>query len=91
MAVGLGLPVALFSGYGLGDDPNYFLAYHGNSEAGTWSEHVPYDFRFAFWTGVVGFLKLVGITEWGWVGFVTLVLRPEHAACLCARAAGVGA
>lgn len=72
MAVGLGLRVALFSGYGLGDDPNYFSAYHGNSEAGTWSEHVPYDFRFAFWTGVVGFLKLVGITEWGWVGFVTL-------------------
>ena len=46
LAVGIGLRVALFSGYGLGDDANYFAAYYGVFKAGSWSEHVPYDFRF---------------------------------------------
>src|SRR5690348_12348931 len=73
LACGLAIRVALFSGYGLGDDANYFAAYHGIDEVGwTWNHAVPYDFRFAFWVPVVAFLKLFGTTEWSWVGFVTL-------------------
>ncbi len=71
-AIGVALRVLLFSGYGLGDDPNYFSAYHGIYQSGTWGREVPYDFRFTFWVPVVGFMKLVGVTEWGFVGFVTL-------------------
>jgi hypothetical protein len=72
LALAVGLRVALFSGYGLGDDPNYFSAYGGILRDGTWNEHAAYDFRFTFWAGVVAFLKLFGTTEWGWVGFITL-------------------
>jgi hypothetical protein len=73
-AGGVVLRLALFSGYGLADDANYWNAYHGIYEIGgwNWSEHVPYDFRFAFWIPVVGFMNLFGVTEWSWVGFVTL-------------------
>jgi hypothetical protein len=71
---GAALRVVLFSGYGLADDANYYNAYHGILMVGgwEWSAQVPYDFRFAFWVPVVAFMKLFGVTEWSWVGFVTL-------------------
>jgi len=72
LAFAIGLRVALFSGYGLGDDPNYFSAYSTILRDGTWNEHTAYDFRFTFWPGVLAFLKLFGTSEWGWVGFITL-------------------
>jgi outer membrane protein assembly factor BamD (BamD/ComL family) len=72
LAAAVALRLALFSGYGLGDDPNYFVAYHGIYESGTINPGAPYDFRFAFWIPVVLFMKIFGVTEWGFVGFVTL-------------------
>jgi tetratricopeptide (TPR) repeat protein len=66
------LRVALFSGYGLGDDPNYYAAYHGIYLTGRLDWASAYDFRYTFSYPVVWFMKLFGVTEWGFVGFVTV-------------------
>jgi 4-amino-4-deoxy-L-arabinose transferase-like glycosyltransferase len=67
----IGLRVAFFSGYGLGDDPNYFAAYHRIYQRGTFDPRVAYDLRFTFSYPVVWFLKAFGVQEWSFVGFVT--------------------
>jgi len=64
------LRIALFSGYGLGDDPNYFHCYHDILRTGQWNPERAYDWRFAFWVPVVGFMRLFGVSEWSFVGFV---------------------
>ncbi len=70
--LGVAMRLALWSGFGLGDDPNYFSAYHGIYLSGVMDPRAAYDFRFAFWIPVVLSMKLLGPTEVGFTGFVTL-------------------
>jgi 4-amino-4-deoxy-L-arabinose transferase-like glycosyltransferase len=72
LGVAVFLRVALFSGYGLGDDPNYYGAYHGMYLTGRLDPDLAYNLRYTFSYPVVWFMKLFGVTEWGFVGFVTL-------------------
>jgi hypothetical protein len=71
---GLGalLRLGLWSGFGLGDDPGYFISYHDIYTSGTWSPLRAYDFRFAFWVPVVLSMKLLGDNEVGFIAFVTV-------------------
>jgi len=69
---GVALRLLLWSGFGLGDDPNYFFAYHGIYQSGVIDPHAAYDFRFAFWIPVVLSMKLLGPSEVGFTAFVTL-------------------
>ncbi len=69
---GVVLRLVLWSGFGLGDDPNYFFAYHGIYLTGVIDSHAAYDFRFAFWIPVVLSMKLLGPGEVGFTAFVTL-------------------
>jgi hypothetical protein len=69
---GIVLRLALFSGYGLGDDPGYFLCYRDILETGTFNATRGYNSRFSFWIPVVGFMWTFGVSEAAWVGFVTL-------------------
>lgn len=62
--------LALFSGYGLGDDPGYFHCYHDILRTGQWNPERAYDWRFAFWIPVVGAMRLFGVSEWSFVAFV---------------------
>lgn len=66
------LRLVLFSGYGLGDDPNYFISYHDILVSGQWLPERAYDWRFAFWVPVVLFMRVFAVTEWSFVGFITL-------------------
>jgi TolA-binding protein len=66
------LRLALFSGYGLGDDVGFFSRYHALLIADSFNPIHAYDFRFGLWLGVVGFMRLFGINEAGFIGFVTL-------------------
>lgn len=66
------LRLALFSGYGLGDDPGYFHCYHDILRTGQWNPERAYDWRFAFWIPVVGFMRAFGVSEWSFVGFVVV-------------------
>src|SRR5207248_7246590 len=61
--LGVAMRLALWSGFGLGDDPNYFSAYHGIYLSGAMEPHAAYDFRFAFWTPVVPSMKLLGRSQ----------------------------
>jgi hypothetical protein len=70
--VGVALRLLLFSGYGLGDDPNYFVSYHNIYRSGTYSPADPYALRFGIWVPVVLFMKLLGVTEVGFIGAITL-------------------
>jgi tetratricopeptide (TPR) repeat protein len=72
LAVAVVMRVWLFSGYGLGDDPGYFACYHGILRSGQWWPERVYDWRFAFWIPVVTSMRIIGVTDWGFVGFVTL-------------------
>jgi hypothetical protein len=72
LLAGVALRVALFSGYGLGDDSAYFWCYGRILRSGTIDPQCAYDFRFAFWIPVVGAMRLFGVSEASWVGFVTL-------------------
>lgn len=65
------LRILLFSGYGLGDDPNFFAAYFDIYRSGSYLPTRAYDFRFSFWGPVVGFMRLFGVSEPGFIGFVT--------------------
>jgi len=65
---GVVLRVALFSGYGLGDDPNYFIAFNMIARANTYYPSDPYQMRFGMWVPVVIAMKLFGQTELGFVG-----------------------
>jgi tetratricopeptide (TPR) repeat protein len=69
---GAALRLLLWSGYGLGDDPNFFICYDDIYRTGSWNPMRAYDFRFAFWVPVVTTMKLIGPGEAGFVGFVTL-------------------
>ena len=69
---GVILRVALFSGYGLGDDPNYFIAFNMITRAGTYFPSDPYQMRFGMWVPVVFAMKLFGQTELGFVGGMLL-------------------
>jgi 4-amino-4-deoxy-L-arabinose transferase-like glycosyltransferase len=71
LIMAVGLRIALFSGYGLGDDPNYYAAYHGILN-GRFDPDVAYDLRFTFAYPVVWSMRLFGVTEWAFVGFVTM-------------------
>jgi hypothetical protein len=66
------LRVLLFSGYGLGDDPNYFIAFNMIERAGTYYPSDPYQMRFGIWVPVVFAMKLFGQTELGFVGGMLL-------------------
>jgi hypothetical protein len=68
----IALRLALFSGYGLGDDPGYLFCYHAILRSGAISPLCAYDFRFAFWIPVVGLMRLLGVSDASWVGFVTV-------------------
>jgi hypothetical protein len=72
LVAALALRLVLFGGFGLGDDPGYFVCYHDILTSGSWSPGRAYDWRFAFWVPVVGFLRVFGVHEWSWVGFTTL-------------------
>jgi 4-amino-4-deoxy-L-arabinose transferase-like glycosyltransferase len=67
----IGLRVALFSGYGLGDDPNYYAAYRNIDLRGHFDPDIAYDLRLTFAYPVVWSMQLFGVTEWAFVGFVT--------------------
>lgn len=69
---GVILRIALFSGYGLGDDPNYFIAFNMIARAGTYYPSDPYQMRFGIWVPVVIAMKLFGQTELGFVGGILL-------------------
>jgi len=68
---GVVLRLALSSGYGLGDDPNYFACYHGIFRTGTYNPNDAYAMRFGLWVPVVAFMKVFGVTEVGWIGAIT--------------------
>jgi hypothetical protein len=68
---GVALRLVLFSGYGLGDDPGYFLCYRDILETGSFNPTRGYNYRFSFWIPVVGFLWAFGVSEGAWVGFIT--------------------
>lgn len=70
-AVGVCLRLILFSGYGLGDDPNYLSAYRGIVLSGGWDRNEPYSNRFGIWMPVVLCMHLFGPTEIGFVGAIT--------------------
>src|SRR5207248_1736074 len=70
--LGVAMRLGLWSGFGLGDDPNYFSAYHGIYLSGVIEPHTAYDFRFAFSIPVVLSMNLLGPTEVGFTAFVTL-------------------
>jgi hypothetical protein len=69
---GVALRLLLFSGYGLGDDPNYFIAFNMIEKAGTYYPSDPYQMRFGIWVPVVIAMKLFGQTELGFVGGMLL-------------------
>jgi 4-amino-4-deoxy-L-arabinose transferase-like glycosyltransferase/tetratricopeptide (TPR) repeat protein len=78
-AGGAVLRLALFSGYGLGDDAGFFPRYHAllmaesfNPLAGSFNPVHAYDFRFGLWVGVAGSMHLFGVNEPAFIGFVTL-------------------
>jgi tetratricopeptide (TPR) repeat protein len=71
--LGVVLRLALWSGYGLGDDPNYFTAYYGiYTRGGAFDPHDPYQMRFGLWVPVVLAMRLFGPTEAGFVGAITI-------------------
>jgi tetratricopeptide (TPR) repeat protein len=71
--LGVALRLALWSGYGLGDDPNYFTAYYSiYTRGGTFDPHDPYQMRFGLWVPVVLAMRLFGPTEAGFVGAITI-------------------
>ena len=69
---GVALRLGLFSGYGLGDDPNYFLAYRSIYLSGNYIPADPYQMRFGIWVPVVLCMKVFGPTEAGFIGAITL-------------------
>jgi 4-amino-4-deoxy-L-arabinose transferase-like glycosyltransferase len=71
LAAGIVLRIALFSGYGLGDDPNFFISYYDIYRTGSWNAMRAYDFRFAFWVPVVAAMRLFGPGETAFIGFIT--------------------
>jgi hypothetical protein len=70
-AAGVAIRLALFSGYGLGDDPGYFFSYYSILRSGTYNPSDPYALRFGIWIPVVLSMKLRGVTEAGFVGAIT--------------------
>ena len=72
LGLGAAFRLLLFSGYGLGDDPNFVVSYGGIYRTGTWNPTMAYDFRFAFWIPVVAMMELFGPGEAGFIGFITL-------------------
>ena len=68
---GVALRLFLFSGYGLGDDVNYFTSFHSIYRSGTYNPSDPYAMRFGIWVPVVLSMKLLGVTEAGFVGAIT--------------------
>ena len=57
--LGVVLRLALWSGYGLGDDPNYFTAYYGiYTRGGAFDPRDPYQMRFGLWVPVVLAMRL---------------------------------
>ncbi|HXL46757.1 MAG TPA: glycosyltransferase family 39 protein, partial [Candidatus Binatia bacterium] len=70
-ALGVGLRLALFSGYGLGDDPNFFRSYFSILRSGSYNPADHYQMRFGLWVPVVGSMRLLGVTEAGFVGAIT--------------------
>src|SRR5438445_1082746 len=70
-ALGVGLRLALFSGYGLGDDPNFFQSYSSILRSGRYNPADHYQMRFGLWVPVVGSMRLLGVTEAGFVGAIT--------------------
>ena len=71
-AFGVLLRLVLWSGYGLGDDPGYFQQYYSILRSGTYDPNHPYSVRFGIWVPVVLCMKLLGVTEAGFVGVITL-------------------
>ena len=69
---GVALRLALFSGYGLGDDPNYFLAFRSIYLSRTYVPADPYQMRFGMWVPVVLCMEAFGATEAGFIGAITL-------------------
>ena len=70
-ALGVGLRLALFSGYGLADDPNFFQSYSSILRSGSYNPADHYQMRFGLWVPVVGSMRLLGVTEAGFVGAIT--------------------
>src|SRR6266849_4721237 len=65
------LRLALWSGYGLGDDPNYFQTYFEIYRSGVYDPNEPYAMRFGIWVPVVLCMKVLGVTEAGFIGAIT--------------------
>lgn len=61
---------ALFSGDGLGDDPNFFGSYYGTFASG-WFK-TAYNYRFAQWMPIYATWKLLGVSERTWILPITL-------------------
>src|SRR4029453_4796137 len=72
LGFGAAFRLLLWSGYGLGDDPNYFMAYHGILLSGTFDRWEPYSMRFGISVPGVLFMKLFGVTEAGFIGAITV-------------------
>jgi len=54
-ALGVGLRLALFSGYGLADDPNFFQSYSSILRSGSYNpadHYRMYQMRFGLWVPV---------------------------------------
>lgn len=68
---GVALRLVLWSGYGLGDDPSYFAAYHRIFLSHRINPSEPYDFRFGIWVPVVLAMRVFGETEIGFIGAIT--------------------
>jgi len=72
LALGTALRLALYSGYGLGDDPNFTSAFFRLARAGTYDPGDPYDVRFGMWIPIVWFIRVVGYREIGVIGPITV-------------------
>jgi hypothetical protein len=70
--LGVGLRLGLYSGYGLGDDPGFLYSYSRILRSGTYNPIDHYQMRFGLWVPVVGGMRLLGVSEAGFIGPITL-------------------
>ncbi len=61
----------LFSGDGLGDDPNFFSSYYRMFDAGKWHPFA-YNYRIGLWLPIFLCWKLFGVSEVTWILPITL-------------------
>jgi hypothetical protein len=68
---GVLLRLLLWSGYGLGDDGNYYPSYRAIVDSGGIDPNYYFGFRFSLWIPIVFFMRIFGPeTELGFMAFI---------------------